>query len=245
MERRSSAWDFHAATSYAGPAFAPLREATPDEVIQLPEVTLPESLGAAFDRRASCRRFCPDPLAIGDLAAILDAAYGIVGRANVNGLDFDHRPVPSAGARYPLHLHVLARGVEALPAGAYRYDPSDRTLGPTGPRPDDAAMATLFLGQTYVATANAIIVTVADVGETIDRYADRGYRYVLFEAGHVAQNIALCAASLGVGTLEIGGFLDEALAVALDLDGAWRVALYAAAVGYPASDDPAIMRSIG
>lgn len=245
MERRSSAWEFHAATSYAGIAQRTIGGASPAEVVQLPEAVVPESLAGALGRRASCRRFCPDPLAMSDLAALLHTGYGVFGRASVSGFDFDQRPVPSAGARYPLHLFVLARSVEGLGAGAYHYDPSHRTLNLTGLRPDDAAVASLFLGQSYVATASAIIVIAADVEKTLERYADRGYRYVLFEAGHVAQNIALCAALTGVGNLEIGGFLDEDLAVVLGLDGAWTVALYAAAVGYQATDDPAMTRSVG
>jgi SagB-type dehydrogenase family enzyme len=244
MERRSLAWEFHAATSYAGMVQQTFSVATSSEVVELPDAVVPESLDKAIRARASCRRFCPDPLAISDLAALLHSSYGVVGTATVNGFDFDHRPVPSAGARYPLHLFVLARSVDGLGAGAYRFDPSNRTLNPTGLRPDDPAIATVFMGQSYVATASAIIVIAADVGKTLERYADRGYRYVLFEAGHVAQNIALCAAMSGVGTLEIGGFLDEDLAVVLGLDGPWTVALYAAAVGYLASDDPAVTRSV-
>ncbi len=152
--------------------------------------------------------------------------------------------MPSAGACYPLHIFVLVRTVAGADRGTYRYEPDGHQLIPVGVRPGDTTTAMLFLDQPYVSTASAIIVIAAELGKTLERYADRGYRYVLFEAGHVAQNIALCAAATGVGTLQIGGFLDGHLAAVLQIDGAAVVPLYAAAVGYPGSEDAAVVRCI-
>jgi SagB-type dehydrogenase family enzyme len=70
------------------------------------------------------------------------------------------------------------------------------------------------------------------------RYFDRGYRYVLFEVGHVGQNIALCATTLGLGCLSTGGFDDSELAILLGLSGQEVAPLYALAVGPKAGTGP-------
>lgn len=240
-----SAWWFHTATCYPGAGSLPAAGgAVPSHAPPLPEPTLPPSLRKMLDLRVSCRRFSPEPLAIAHLGALLHAGYGVLGKAAANGVEFDHRPVPSAGACYPLHIFVLVRTVAGADRGAYRYDPDAHRLTPMGARPDDATTAILFLDQPYVASASAIIVMAAEMGKTLERYADRGYRYVLFEAGHVGQNIALCAAATGLGNLEIGGFLDGQLAAVLQIGGPVVVPLYAAAVGYPGSEDPWETRSV-
>ena len=239
----AASW-FHTTTGYlgAGPHTA-TSGPIPSDAPSLPDPVLTPPLSKMLDLRASCRRFSPEPLAIAHLGALLHAGYGVIGKADVNDLEFDHRPVPSAGALYPLHIFVLVRAVAGAKLGTYHYDPSTHQLTPVGARPDDATIATMFLAQPYVATASAIIVMAAEMGKTLERYADRGYRYVLFEAGHVAQNIALCAAGTGVGNLELGGFLDGQLASVLQIDDAAVVPLYAAAVGYPGREDPAATRA--
>ena len=64
-----------------------------------------------------------------------------------------------------------------------------------------------------------MIVFYASVLErSLWKYTDRGYRYVLFEAGHVAQNVNLVVESLGLGSLNLGGFLDDQIAALLELD---------------------------
>jgi SagB-type dehydrogenase family enzyme len=63
------------------------------------------------------------------------------------------------------------------------------------------------------------------------KYHERTYRYVLMEAGHLAQNLYLGATALGLGVCAVGAFLDEALNDLLLLDGQEEAALYLIAVG--------------
>jgi SagB-type dehydrogenase family enzyme len=65
------------------------------------------------------------------------------------------------------------------------------------------------------------------------KYGDRGYRYVLFEAGHCVQNVNLVAAALGLGTCNAGGFFDDELGGLLTLDIERELPLYAVAIGHP------------
>ena len=55
-------------------------------------------------------------------------------------------------------------------------------------------------------TATILIFITALFERSTFKYQDRGYRYTLLEAGHVAQNLNLVANALGYGAVNIGGF---------------------------------------
>jgi SagB-type dehydrogenase family enzyme len=240
------AWSLHGATSYASGGWPPA-VAAPERhaAVPLPErrplaVTLDDLLA----RRASCRRFSGAELALDAVSSLLAAAYGEGPEVSVEGASFPSRPVPSAGATYPLQLHVLVRAVDGLAPGSYHYLPGDHALAPTGPGVPFAALAEIFLGQPYLTPAAAVLVLAGALDQTTARYGDRGYRYVLYEAGHTMQNVILTGAALDVGSLNLGGFLDDALAAVLRLRPD-AVPLYGVALGPPAGDDRDELRRIG
>lgn len=39
---------------------------------------------------------------------------------------------------------------------------------------------------------------------TMEKYGDRGYRFILLDAGHMSQNLYLVSEFLGLGIVEIG-----------------------------------------
>ncbi len=90
----------------------------------------------------------------------------------------------------------------------------------------------MFLGQPYLVQAAAIVVITAVVERSLWKYDDRGYRYIMLEAGHVAQNINLCAAGLGLASLNLGGFFDEDVMALLKLDPDRELVLYGIALGH-------------
>jgi SagB-type dehydrogenase family enzyme len=148
--------------------------------------------------------------------------------------------VPSAGARYPLEIHLIAWSIQDVIPGTYRYLSTEHSLESTGITVAPQAASDLFLGQQYITAASAVIVITATLGPSLSRYGERGYRYILFEAGHVAQNLNLTAAALRLGSLNLGGFLDQRLGETLRL--AEHVPLYGVAVGRPLTTDQDAMR---
>jgi len=202
-------------------------------------------LSEAIAIRHSCRQFTGGPLTLAVLSTLLRGAYGHQGTAVLGGVAFQERPVPSAGARYPLELSLLVLDVEGIEGGIYRYAALEHALAPAGPAPARALIADLFLGQPYLMNASVIVLLTAVVERLLERYGDRGYRYVLFEAGHVAQNVALLATASGLGALSLGGFLDDQLAGLLGLDVEQEIPVYGIALGIPATRDRALARSLG
>ena len=50
------------------------------------------------------------------------------------------------------------------------------------------------------------------------KYGERFARYVLLDAGHIAENVALAATALGLGTCQVAAFFDEEAAAILGVD---------------------------
>jgi SagB-type dehydrogenase family enzyme len=236
---------FHAASSYAGASAGPSVQggAPTDAPIALPDPrSLSQPLERALAERASCRQFSGDALELDTVAALLSACYGAQEEeVTVEGSAFRPRPVPSAGASYPLEVDLLVRAVPGLDAGSYRYLSESHAVRRTGSGLSFAFLAEIFLDQPYLEAAAVVVVLSAALDRTTMRYGDRGYRYVLFEAGHAAQNLVLAAAALKTGSLNLGGFLDAALATALQLRSG-VVPLYGVALGPPAALAPDELR---
>jgi SagB-type dehydrogenase family enzyme len=253
-DRHRVAWTFHRNTSrwpfnMRALPDSPAPEASFKEYLRSPALSLPSprppdvALGRVLDARRSCRRFTDAGLTQLDLATLLATAYGVRGRLVLGDLEFLERPVPSGGGLYPLELYLLLQRGQALAPGIYHYAPLHHVLEPVRPLElPHVFIGDLFMGQPYAADAATIIVMTAVVERSLWKYGDRGYRYILLEAGHVAQNINLVAAAMGLGSLNLGGFFDSDLANLLGLDLEAQVPLYAVAVGWPASDDRTDLR---
>jgi SagB-type dehydrogenase family enzyme len=212
----------------------PFKETPDAEVVCLPPPQLPtKSLGAAIASRYSCRRFLPTPLSLESLSTLLHASYGVLGSTEFDG-EFLERPVPSGGGLYPLELYVLAQRIDGLPGGVWHYVPLGHKLEwiLSDPLPRSLS-AELFLGQPYLIDCSAIVVITAVVERSLWKYEDRGYRYILFEAGHVAQNLNLSAAALDLSSLNLGGFLDHDVLGLIGADSDTEIALYGIALGHP------------
>lgn len=80
--------------------------------------------------------------------------------------------------------------------------------------------------------APLVIVVTAVHERTSGTYGGRAERYVHMEAGHAAQHVLLQATALGLGTVPVGAFDDDALARALALGDRERP-LYLIPVGRP------------
>jgi SagB-type dehydrogenase family enzyme len=61
----------------------------------------------------------------------------------------------------------------------------------------------------------------------------RAYRYVYLDAGHIAQNLALAAVGLGLGTCQVAAFFDDDMNTILGVDGVDESVIYLSAVGHP------------
>ncbi|MFO7957498.1 MAG: SagB/ThcOx family dehydrogenase [Candidatus Brocadiia bacterium] len=200
------------------------------ESIPLPEPSLTGevSVEQAISRRRSRREFTDKPLSLEQLGQVLWAAQGITGEGGRK------RAAPSAGATYPMFLYVAVgeEGVRGLEPGVYRYEPSGHSLAPHKEGDLRREVARAALGQSFLAQAPVDILMAADYQRTAGRYGQRATRYVAMEAGHIGENIYLQAEALGLGTVAVGAFRDDALGRVFGLPEN-QDALYVMPLGHP------------
>jgi SagB-type dehydrogenase family enzyme len=207
--------------------------------VALPEPSLPQaSFAALVEERSSCRAFSSDAVSLEALAAILHAGYGVTHQLDPErppGTPPLLRSVPSGGALYPLELYVLALAVDGLAAGVYHFEALRRQL--VRLRAEPALRGVVADASVYPDAAAGgafLLVIAASFWRSRFKYGARAYRFTLLEAGHVAQNVLLAAAALGLGSVALGGFFDRLLDRLLGLDGVNESALYCVAVGHGA-----------
>jgi SagB-type dehydrogenase family enzyme len=242
------AWMFHRATcrwvhNTTEPPGVHLQQASKEdldvELVALPDPgTLDVSLGRAIRERVSTRAYAADGLSLEQVSTILQAGYGVVGRTLFGQVEFLERAVPSGGGLYPLELYLIVRAVDGLEPGIHHYVPLHHGLELVRPgRLPEAFNTYLFLGQPYATSAAAVVVLTAVTRRSLGKYGDRGYRYLLLEAGHAAQNINLATVALGLGCCNLGGFFDEELAAVIRADTEEEIPLYGVALGVPSTND--------
>jgi SagB-type dehydrogenase family enzyme len=213
----------------------PTQEVSTPMVQQASRVALPAprlkgevSLEEVVSRRRSRREFKSSSLTLEQVSQILWAAQGIT---EPGGL----RAAPSAGALHPLDIYLAVgeQAVEGLAEGVYHYDPQSHTLEGILEGDIRQDLARLAVEQTFIAEAPLALMITGEYERTSWKYGDRATRYVHMEVGHAAQNVYLQAEALGLATVVVGAFQDEAISQALSLP-AEHQPLYIMPIGYPA-----------
>ena len=168
-------------------------------------------LESMLNRRRSQKTFSRDPVALQSVVDILWSAYGETEQG--------HRTVPSAGALYPILIHVaLLRKTNGFAPGVYRVH-----FGSPGSvkfelvSNDTSRFVRSFVDPLMLEDAHGVIVVSGSFQITGKKYGNRSMLYVPLEAGHVAQNVHLASEERDVATVEIGGFFEELLTVATKL----------------------------
>jgi SagB-type dehydrogenase family enzyme len=204
-------------------------EETVSKSIRLPE---PDTTGGrpiweTMRLRRSVRRYGADLMPLQHLSQLLWSTHGITAEIAGRGL----RNAPSAGACYPIDVHVVVNRITGVERGLYRYVEGGHELELERLGDVGGEVAAAALGQTMCHTSNVTFVWTAVATRTTGRYGDRGIRYIFMDAGHVGQNMYLAATALGYGCCTIAAFDDGAMNTVLGLDGRAETAVYLATVG--------------
>ncbi|MDH4365290.1 MAG: SagB/ThcOx family dehydrogenase [Acidimicrobiia bacterium] len=192
--------------------------------LPLLEVPYDMSVVDALARRRSRRAYADRALSASELAWIVHAATGITSAD-------ERRVAPSAGALFPIEVYVAAARVDGVPAGLYHVGVQDRVLDTVRSGSVSGDLVLAGLGQGFLGDAPAVLVLTGLFQRTRWKYRARYYRYVCWEAGHIAQNVYLAAEAAGLGACVVGAFVDSRLNGLLDIDGRAEAALGLIAVG--------------
>jgi len=200
-------------------------------IIQLPKPTssLQVPLSDVLNDRQSARDFAPHSINLDQLGTLLHYAYGI--RQRNDDFPRSFRFTPSGGGLFPLELYVHTESLEGQSSGLYHYNPLHHHLCLLREGGQGALLGESMVQGKIVTQASVVIFLTAIFERSIFKYGDRGYRFILMEAGHVAQNLNLVAGALNLGCLNIGGFYDRKVDAFLGLDGVTHSTLYLVALG--------------
>jgi SagB-type dehydrogenase family enzyme len=150
----------------------------------------------------------PGEPAAGELALIGQVLWhgaGITARAGPLAL----RAAPSSGALFPIELHVVARRIDGLTPGAWRYDARWHALERMS---DDIGASVL------AADVPAFLAATAVFARSGHKYGQRCLRYVLADLGHLVENMVQAAAAGGLALDWTDAFRRRSAAQALAVD---------------------------
>jgi SagB-type dehydrogenase family enzyme len=118
-----------------------------------------------------------------------------------------------------------------LERGLYHYQVQSHALAHLGPSPEDEQLRRLVYADGLWENAGGLIVLTALFERTQRKYGERGYRFVWLDAGHLAQNILLACEDLRLAAIPLGGFDDDGLAEAMDVEPLAEMPIYAILIG--------------
>lgn len=182
-----------------------------------------------LSKRRSIRQFSGSAISKKELYCLLHQSSGLtyIGES----LDQSRRPYPSAGARYPLEIYPLVLNCDSIKGGLYHYNVKEDVLELLLNKDLKEWIYSVTKGERWLEKAAVIFIITGVLDRTRIKYGDRGYRYILLEAGHLGQNLCLLATELGLGTCAIGGYIDAEVNKLLDISLQKEVTVYLIAAG--------------
>lgn len=187
------------------------------------------SLDVALKVRKSIRRYTNKPVTLEQLSYLVWAASGV--QRVEQGYAF--RTAPSAGGLFPIETYLVVNNVSDLPKGLYHYRVAQHALETLRPGEHGADLAEAAMGQSTCTHSAFVFIWTSIFQRTRWKYGDRAYRYIYLDAGHIAENVALTAAAMGIGTCQIAAIFDDEVNEIIGVDGTEESAIYLTTVGVP------------
>ena len=189
--------------------------------IALPEVlTASPPLAAILRERRAVRNYNSRPIDQPALATLLRAAT--LG-------DRQDWPPEKNSARLE-HL-VVAWRVENVRPGIYLYEPNVHSLAMLASPPDQETEGPGLVLQPEFARASAIVLLIGGLATALAQHGARGHQILLLRAGAAAHRMWLASIAAGLEGTVFAGFLPRATQRLAGVDGYYRAALFAYAMG--------------
>lgn len=202
--------------------------------IHLPHTSAPNSeFENVLLARTTHRDFSREHIPLRTISTLLHHTWGVTGKIDAPPFgQLFHKTSPSAGARHPGEVYMLAIRVGGLSQGLYHYDGLHHRLERIGSARLVKRAALYAAGQGFVADASAVFIMTAVFPRVLWKYRfARSYRVVLLDAGHLCQTFCLVATWLGLAPFCTAALKDTLIEKDLGLDGIRESVLYLAAVG--------------
>lgn len=235
------------------PSFEYIQAAMRPDYEDASRIDLPEPkpidvpLDTVLARRRSRRTHVPKPLDRSELGTLLGRALGVTTSRSIapdsdpfGEVKKQFRAYASGGGLYPVEWYVaVGHGTDRIPAGLYYYVPEDHALRVLSEAEDPASFPSTIDGCfatpegvfDHTSTAVTLFMT-ASFGRTTAKYGPRGYRFVLQELGHAAQNLLLVAEAIDLAAVPIASFYDDRVNELLGVDGVNEAVIGTMSIGH-------------
>jgi nitroreductase len=117
------------------------------------------------------------------LGRLLFLGAGVVRTSQRRGRTWFFRAAGSAGGRFPLEVYASTKGVDGVPDGVHWYDPVEHALRQVGPPATGEATTLVATGVPW---------------RTGQKYAERGWRHLYWDAGTLTSQLVTAANSAGL-----------------------------------------------
>lgn len=188
----------------------------------------------ALRRRRTVRQFSTQELSRHELGSILSAGLGIF-----DFLELPLRPThplkfsPSPGGLNAIGAYVFLQISSEFDAGIYLYNGLRNQLHRIAPQPFEHCLSEMLGHQPWMDEAPVICVLYADCKKMNWKYTDESaFNSLQIECGHIAQNMMICASSLGLGSVPTNAIDQPLLERYLPLTFPDQIALYAIGFGH-------------
>ncbi|MFA5132146.1 MAG: SagB/ThcOx family dehydrogenase [Candidatus Paceibacterota bacterium] len=190
-------------------------------------IQMEKEKGALFQnfltKRSSAEaRWKMSDMSLETLSYILYCGYGL--RDDTS----EYRTVPSAGKRFPLEVYIfIFKTIHGIDTGIYHYNVTKHALELVEKKTFSEEDMKSYSPYDSVAFKSLIIFFTGVFDRVVGKYGSRGYRYLLLEAGHAAQNMLLAGTEKGVQGIPIGGVNESVVEQALSLNTSQERIVYA------------------
>jgi SagB-type dehydrogenase family enzyme len=204
-----------------------------------PQMTLParsfpdgEFMRVLTGRRTH-REFANQPVALQSVSELLSLVWGVTGYLDTSLFGkLPRKTSPSAGARHPGEVYLMALRVRGLKRGLYHYHPTRHSLETVRDGATAEKASQYCAGADHVRQAAALFLMTAVFQRNRWKYwHPRAYRSVLLDAGHLCQTFCLVATWLGLAPFCTAALKDTLIEEDLGIDGIRESVLYVAGVG--------------
>lgn len=153
-------------------------------------------------KRRSVRQFVDQPIESEKLGAILNAGLGITGFLKLPFRPtFPLRYSPSPGGLNCFTAYLFINKVQGIKRGIYRYNALRNQVKYIASYPSES-LGVLFGNQQWASESAVMVVLAADYDKMSWKYEDASaFNSLLIESGHIAQNMLICAAEVGIGSV--------------------------------------------
>jgi SagB-type dehydrogenase family enzyme len=192
--------------------------------------------------RRSERSFADKSISFDCFSRMLYLANGItVSQTQSDGVTFKLRTTPSPGGLFPIELYCAVQNVEGVAPGVYLYSPVDNCIIELHKESRENLIKSLSRAMTPLAdsisnTAVSFLLA-SNMPRVKFKYRERGYRFALLETGHIAQNISLAVESENLGSVCVGGYIDDELNKLINADGLDISVQYCILAGHKQSEN--------